>query len=186
REVRADGRVLARLAVPSLAFAAVAGVVLAVLAPAPAGAAPAPPAPRLVDIGGHRLGVLRAGAGSPTVVLGAGPRNPLEAWERVWPAVARSTSIVAYSRSGLGRSEPGPRAHTARGAVDDLHALRTALGLRGPCVLVGASYGGLLARLYTSLHPAEVAGLVLVEGVHEPQVQRYGGLDPGYPGAFRQ
>ena len=66
-----------------------------------------------------------------------------------------------------------------------IRMLLAALQVKPPYVLVGASYGGLLTRLYTSLHPAEVAGLVLVEGVHEEQVRRYGALDPTYPGAFR-
>jgi len=40
-------------------------------------------------------------------------------------------------------------------------------------------------RLYTSLYPAEVKGLVIVDGTHEQQVQRRGKLDSAYPGAFR-
>ena len=52
-------------------------------------------------------------------------------------------------------------------------------------MLVGRSYGGILVRLYTSLYPADVAGLVLVDGSHEQQVKRWGMLDSTYPGAFR-
>jgi pimeloyl-ACP methyl ester carboxylesterase len=143
------------------------------------------PAPRLVSIGGHRLDTIRAGSGSPAIVFEGGLGNPLDTWEHVWPAVSTLSTVVVYSRSGLGRSEPGPAEHTARGATDELHELLASLGAAPPYVLVGASYGGMLVRLYTSLHPAEVAGLVLVEGVHEQQVQRFGGLDPTYPAAFR-
>jgi len=69
--------------------------------------------------------------------------------------------------------------------VLELHALLTKLNLKPPYVLVGASYGGILVRLYTSMYPAEVAGLVLSDASHEQQVQRYGKLDPKYPAQFR-
>jgi pimeloyl-ACP methyl ester carboxylesterase len=69
--------------------------------------------------------------------------------------------------------------------VFELHELLTRLQLKPPHVLVGRSYGGILVRLYTSLYPAEVAGLVIVEGSHEQQVQRWGMLDKSYPAAFR-
>ena len=142
-------------------------------------------APQLVDIGGLRLDVVRAGAGAPAVVFEAGLGDPLSDWDRVWPAVAQFTTVVAYSRSGIGRSEPGPEEHTARLAAAELHALLARLRIPPPYVLVGRSYGGILVRLYTSLYPADVAGLVLVDGSHEQQVKRWGMLDSTYPGAFR-
>jgi pimeloyl-ACP methyl ester carboxylesterase len=140
--------------------------------------------PHLVSIGTHGLDVDARGHGALPVVFEAGLGNALDAWDHVLPAVAAFAPVVAYSRSGLGRSEPGPQLHTAARAVAELHALLSALGVQRPIVLVGASYGGLLARLYTSTYPSEIAGLVLVEGVHEQQVKRFGELDPSYPAAF--
>jgi pimeloyl-ACP methyl ester carboxylesterase len=141
--------------------------------------------PELVDVGGYRLDVLRAGTGTPTLVLVAGLGNPLDSWTQIWPSAAQFSTVVAYSRAGLGRSEEGSQDHTARGAVAELHSLLTKLQLKPPYVLVGASYGGILVRLYTSLYPAEVGGLVIIEGSHEQQVQRWGKLDGSYPPAFR-
>jgi pimeloyl-ACP methyl ester carboxylesterase len=69
--------------------------------------------------------------------------------------------------------------------VLELHVLLTKLNLKPPYVLVGASYGGIFVRLYTSLYTNEVAGLVLVDAGHEQQVQRYGKLDGKYPAEFR-
>ena len=40
--------------------------------------------------------------------------------------------------------------------------LLRAAGIDGPFVLVAASYGGRVARLYTSQHPEQVLGLVMV------------------------
>jgi pimeloyl-ACP methyl ester carboxylesterase len=140
--------------------------------------------PRLVSIGTHRLEVDVRGSGALPVVFEGGLGNALDTWDHVLPAVAEFAPVVAYSRSGLGHSELGPKLHTAAVAVAELHALVDALGVQRPFVLVAASYGGLLARLYTSTYPSDVAGLVLVEGVHEEQVKRFGALDPAYPAAF--
>ena len=141
--------------------------------------------PQLVEVGGYHLDVVRAGSGTPSVILVAGLGNAVDTWAQIVPAAAQFSTVVAYSRSGLGRSEPGPSKHTAKDSVLELHALLTKLNLKPPYVLVGGSYGGILVRLYTSLYPAEVAGLVLVDASHEQQVQRYGKLDPKYPAEFR-
>jgi pimeloyl-ACP methyl ester carboxylesterase len=141
--------------------------------------------PQLVDVGGHRLDVLRAGSGGPAIIFEAGLGDDLGDWARVWPAAAEFSTVVVYSRSGLGRSELGPGDHSARTEMTELHVLLGKLLLKPPYVLVGRSYGGLLLRLYTSLYPTDVAGLVLVDGTHEQQVKRWGVLDSTYPGAFR-
>jgi len=140
---------------------------------------------QLVDIGSHRLDVVRTGAGSPAVVLEAGLGNGLDDWDPVWPSLAQFSTVVAYSRSGNGKSEPGSQPHTAKNAAVELHTLLAKLAIKPPYVLVGRSYGGLLVRMYTSLYPDEVAGVVLVDGTHEQQVKRWGTLDASYPAAFR-
>ena len=56
---------------------------------------------------------------------------------------------------------------TAQDAVADLHSLLSTAEETGPYVLVGHSYGGLVVRLYASAHPADVAGLVLVDALSE-------------------
>ena len=138
-----------------------------------------------VDIGGRHLDVWRAGAGGPAVVFEVGLADSLDTWIPVCTAVAEFTTAIAYSRAGFGRSDPSQDGYGARHAVADLHQLLHRLGVAPPFILVGRSYGGLLVRLYTSLYPADVAGLVLVDGTHEQQVRRYGQLDSAYPGAFR-
>jgi pimeloyl-ACP methyl ester carboxylesterase len=142
---------------------------------------------QLVDIGGYRLDVVRAGQGSPVVVFEAGLGDPLDDWASVWPEAAKLTTVVAYSRAGLGRSDPptNPGDRTAQREATELHTLLQRMGLRPPYVLVPRSYGSILARLYTSLWPSEVAGLVIVEGTHEQQVKRWGIVDSTYPNTFR-
>ena len=129
--------------------------------------------------------MVRAGAGGPAVVFETGLGDSLDTWAPLVPVVGGYTTALAYSRAGFGRSQSGSSDHTAVAEVTDLHILLQRLGLRPPFILVGRSYGGLLARLYASSYPSEVAGLVLVDGTHEQQVRRYGKLDPNYPGQFR-
>jgi pimeloyl-ACP methyl ester carboxylesterase len=49
----------------------------------------------------------------------------------------------------------------------ELHEILAANGERGPFVLSGHSYGGLIARQYTKEHPQAVAGMVLVDSAEE-------------------
>ena len=56
---------------------------------------------------------------------------------------------------------------TAGDAVADLHALLSAAHEPAPYVLVGHSYGGLIAKLYARTYPQNAAGLVLVDALSE-------------------
>ena len=142
-------------------------------------------APRMVGVGDHRLEVITAGTTGPIVVFEAGLGDDLSDWAKVWPEVATFARVVAYSRAGLGHSERGSSDNGAVHEMRELHTLLDTLHLAPPYILVGRSYGGLLVRLFTSLYPHDVSGLVLVDGTHEAQVKRWGMIDSTYPGAFR-
>jgi pimeloyl-ACP methyl ester carboxylesterase len=60
-----------------------------------------------------------------------------------------------------------PQPTSAKAAAADLDAVLTASGEPGPYVLAGHSFGGPIIRLYASAHPADVAGLVLVDALSE-------------------
>jgi pimeloyl-ACP methyl ester carboxylesterase len=135
---------------------------------------------RLVDVGGRRLFLECQGTGTPVVVFVAGLGDSGEtAWLTVWDQTARSTRACIYDRAGLGRSDPAPKAVTYQAAVDDLHALLHRARVPGPYLMVGHSLGGLLARRYTHDHPAEVAGVVLLNGTPVRWFQTLQRLLPG-------
>jgi pimeloyl-ACP methyl ester carboxylesterase len=140
---------------------------------------------RLVQVGDHRLDAVTTGSGGPALVFETGLADSLDTWLPMLRTMGNSTIAVAYSRAGLGRSELGSSHNTVPEEAADLHALLRGLGVPPPYILVARSYGSIIARLYTSLYPGEVAGIVLVDGTHEQQVARWGAVDSTYPRAFR-
>jgi pimeloyl-ACP methyl ester carboxylesterase len=122
-----------------------------------------PPPGQLVDIGTHRLHLHCLGDGSPAVVFDAALGASSLSWSLVHPAVARLTRACAYDRAGFGWSEAGPLPRTAGRIADELHVLLRSAGVVPPFILVGHSFGGLVARLFTARHRDDVAGLVLIE-----------------------
>ena len=128
------------------------------------------------------------GRGGPTVVLIAGGVNSGGIWSMpydfekptptVFPQVAKFTRVCTYDRPNtaspapndgiaLGTSTPTTGSVTPANGVVDLHRLLRAAHVRGPYVLVAHSFGGLIARLYSSTYPKEVAGLVLIDSPSE-------------------
>src|SRR5262245_5266162 len=122
-----------------------------------------PPPGRLVDLGTHRLHILCDGEGSPTVVFDAALGASSLSWSLVHPAVAQLTHACTYDRAGFGWSDAGPLPRTAGRIADELHELLQRGARRGPYVLVGHSFGGLVMRVFAARHPRETAALVLIE-----------------------
>lgn len=121
--------------------------------------------PRLesVDAGGHKLNLLTAGRGAPTVILEGGFGTGIASWTTVHSEIAKFTQVVAYDRAGLGQSEPGPKPRTAKQFSIELHTALKNAGINPPYVLVGHSMGGITVRVFADMYPQEVAGLVLVD-----------------------
>jgi len=129
-----------------------------------------PDAPgRLIDIGGQRIHLDCTGRGSPTVVFENGAGDFSVVWSLVQPGIAAFTRACSYDRAGYAWSDPGNRPRTYDQIALELHTALQRSGERGPFVLVGQSYGGLLVRNHARRYPNEVAGLVLVDAMHEDQ-----------------
>lgn len=122
---------------------------------------------------GRSMHLYCTGSGTPTVVLEAGLGDfSISSWSSVQPQLSQISRTCSYDRAGTGWSDPPTSAPTATGIVDDLHMLLAKSGEPGPYLLVGHSLGGPLIRHYAVHYPAEVAGLVLVDGSHEDQLTR--------------
>ncbi len=118
---------------------------------------------RRVDVGDAELFVELEGSGTPLVLINGGPGGTHH-YFHPWFGRARAYSrVIYYDQRGTGLSDfqPGPDGYSVEQAVEDLDALRRALGV-DRWVLLGFSYGGFLAQYYATTYPENVAGLVLV------------------------
>lgn len=127
-------------------------------------AVPAPPG-RLVNVGGYRVHLYCTGAGAPTVMVVGGGFSV--DWGMVQSEVARFATVCTYDISGTAWSDPGPTL-TCEARVNEIHSLIHRAPLRTPLVLVGLSIGGCVVRLYAAEHPADVAGMVIVDHAFQP------------------
>ncbi len=81
--------------------------------------------------------------------------NPLD-----YP-LARGFTMLAYDQRGLGQSEKPDRPYSMADYADDAAGLMAALGW-GRCLVVGYSFGGMVAQELALRHPRRVERLVLM------------------------
>jgi pimeloyl-ACP methyl ester carboxylesterase len=122
-----------------------------------------PPPGEMIDIGGQRLHVVCSGDGTPPVIFESGIAASSLSWTRVLPRVASFTRACAYDRAGLGWSGPRRGARTVTRMLGELQGVLATAAPAGPYILVGHSFGAFLVCAYASRHPAEIAGLVLLD-----------------------
>ncbi len=131
---------------------------------------------------GHHLAYQCQGSGSPTVLLESpGAVSAAEAYRGIAAVLAQSHRTCIFERLGLGRSDPLPpgRLQTVKGRSEELDALVLRESGEAPVVLVGYSLGGLVVRHYAATQPQRVAGLLLVDAVHEDwMVELKSKMDP--------
>jgi pimeloyl-ACP methyl ester carboxylesterase len=128
---------------------------------------------QLVDIGGYKLHIFCEGRGSPSVILDSGLGDTFVSWQKVQPEIAKFARVCSYDRAGLGYSDSSPHSRTSKVIAEELHALLHRAAVPPPYILVGHSMGGFDVRLFASLHPGEVAGLVLIDASHPDQEKRF-------------
>lgn len=129
-------------------------------------------------VDGRRLAGFLSGAGSPAVILEAGLGGTAEDWIKVQPEVAGFTTVLSYDRAGLGGSDKAPTPRTCQEIVADLRCLISAANLAPPFVLAAHSWSGMNVRWYANCFPQEVAGMVLVDAVHEEKYARFAQILP--------
>lgn len=115
-----------------------------------------------IHIGECELYCEQEGAGTPIVLLHGGPGATHHYFHPTFSRAAHFAKVIYYDQRGCGVSdyEPG-EGYTVDQAIDDLDKLRERLGFKR-WVMLGHSYGGLLAQCYALKYPDSLAGLVLV------------------------
>jgi 3-oxoadipate enol-lactonase len=115
-----------------------------------------------VTVNGTRLYYQQAGEGPDVVLIHAVTSN-----QAVWvftglaDAVASAGfRVTTYDLRGHGASERPPTGYTSADMAADLHGLHEALGL-SPSLVVGHSFGGVVALHTAILHPECIAAVIL-------------------------
>jgi pimeloyl-ACP methyl ester carboxylesterase len=119
------------------------------------------------DVGGHKLHLRcegRGSPGSPTVVYLHGLGGDGSDITSISAQLASQARVCTYDRVNVGRSDRVTGRHTGADSVRDLHALLEAAAVPGPYLLVGFSFGGLLAIMYAGTYPDQVMGMVSLDG----------------------
>jgi pimeloyl-ACP methyl ester carboxylesterase len=126
----------------------------------------------IVAIPGSEIYLRCEGGPGHTVMFEAAVGEDHTNWLPIAECLRDRAFACVYDRTGVGRSTmPRPAASAADHAAQ-LHDLLEAAAIPRPVLLVGHSYGGLVALLATATHPADVAGLILVDASHPQQDER--------------
>lgn len=111
-----------------------------------------------------------AGKRLPTVLL-EGASRPVEANFLTWIEAAQRNGTIPrycyYDRPGLGWSDNAPSPHSAGMTANALSEALTAAGEKDPWVLVSAGIGGIYSRIFSSRHLKQIAGILLIDTLHE-------------------
>lgn len=122
------------------------------------------------------------------ILLHGGPGMDHSGYKPRFSQLADIAQVVYLDQRGNGRSDPGPReSWTLAQWGDDVHAFCEALGIARPVVL-GASFGGMVALAYATRHLEHPGKLILVSteaagGTHVAErvalFERLGGPEVG-------
>lgn len=126
-----------------------------------------PPVGHIVEAAGVRLHVEVRGSG-PAVLLVHGAAGVLQDYPNVMRhALAKEFTVIAVDRPGHGYSSHGPRRLDVAGNIVALRAALRALG-HHRVILVGHSYGAVLALRWALEAPHEVAAVVAISPASQP------------------
>ena len=121
----------------------------------------------MVDVGGHSLHLQCQGDGSPTILIIHGiwlnsdlGSSPAAYYGPLPSMLGREAHTCLYERANVGRSDTIDETQTTADSVADLRALVDVAGIPGPYLLVGESFGGIIAIQFAAAYPADVVGMV--------------------------
>lgn len=114
-----------------------------------------------LDVDGVRLRTVRAGSGSPTLVLLHGYGESLTTWRSVFDRLAERNRVIALDLPGAGGSDK-PDVPYSLDAITQRLSRFLDQWTSGPVVIVGHSMGGAVAASLALEHPDRIVRLVLI------------------------
>jgi pimeloyl-ACP methyl ester carboxylesterase len=131
-----------------------------------------PPRGAFIDVDGVRLHYLDRGLGTPLVMLhGNGTMAQDFEISGLVELASRKYRVIAFDRPGFGYSErPRDRIWGPQAQADLLHRALKQLGVE-QCVLLGHSWGAMVAVAYALKYPADLRSVVLLSGYYYPSLR---------------
>ena len=127
-----------------------------------------PPIGRLIEVDGLNVHATDDGSGGPPLILLHGANVNLRDWTfSLVDMLARDNRIIAMDRPGFGHSQRDSDRWPPGRQAEQLRAAAAKLGARRP-ILVGHSWGAVVALSWALEHPQEVSGVVTVSGATMP------------------
>ncbi len=128
-----------------------------------------PPQGRFIEVDGVRLHYIDRGAGTPLVLFhGNGSLIREMELSGLIDLAARRYRVILFDRPGFGYSErPPDREWTPAEQASLLAGALRQLGV-GRAIVLGHSWGTLVALAFALDHPAQTLGLVLLSGFYFP------------------
>lgn len=126
----------------------------------------------IIESGNSKLFYRTFGSGDPLLIINGGPGMNSDGFVSLAKSLAKNNMIIIYDQRGTGRStlqNVDTTTITMRLMANDIENLRKHLNINS-WVLLGHSFGGMLASYYTSIYPGRVKALILSSS---------GGLDLG-------
>jgi len=118
----------------------------------------------LIPIGPDRSMFLsQKGTRGPTVIFESGISATSLNWTDLQRVASMFSRAITYDRAGLGWSSPCTSERTPSNIVRELRLLLAYAEIPPPYILVGHSFGGIVARRFAIDYPGEVTGLVLLD-----------------------
>ncbi|MBD3232062.1 alpha/beta fold hydrolase [Candidatus Dependentiae bacterium] len=115
-----------------------------------------------INIENGKLYYEEEGQGIPIVLINGGPGGTHHLFHPYFSQLKDTARVIYYDQRGTGKSSKDDtgKTYTLKQAVEDLESLRKALKI-DKWVVLGWSYGGLLAQLYALKYPEYCKALIL-------------------------
>jgi pimeloyl-ACP methyl ester carboxylesterase len=128
---------------------------------------------RFVEVHGARIHYLRWGKPSkPGLLFIHGGFAHAHWWDFIAPAFSKHYCVAALDLGGMGDSEHRKK-YSAETFADEVMAVSSDAGFAGRPIVIGHSFGGLVALKTGVLHGTELSGVVLVDfPLRPPEVQK--------------
>lgn len=125
----------------------------------------------------------KAGKQRPTVLIEGG-YYPVEDSFAEWVYGTLSNGTIGrycyWDRPGLGWSDNAPSPHSGEMSATALTEALATKGEEGPYILLSAGIGGVYSRIFAGQHSPDIAGIMLIDPLHEDLLYQIAGAGRGF------